>query len=113
MTSNEKLLVVPEAVSKIVFPNEQLSISNFVEYPLPAITSVPIDVPLADFFDAAEPSESVDLSKPTQQPLPPAYMVRRLVQTLSEQVATGKRSVTCAHRGMFSLRRLPFWVLGY
>ncbi|HEV7738639.1 MAG TPA: hypothetical protein VGO47_14860 [Chlamydiales bacterium] len=115
MASNNKLLEVPEQVSKVLFPNDQLSIARFLEYPLPAVTTVVHDLSLKleDFFDTMVPSDPVNLFQLAKQPLPSPHMVKKLIEDLPKQVLAGKQSITCAHGGMFNLKRLPFWILGY
>jgi hypothetical protein len=113
MASMKKLLEIPEQSLKILLPNERLSIAQFLDYPLPSITSAVSDRLLKNFFDTAAPLEHINLSQLVKQPLPSPHTVKKLVDDLPNQVLAGKQSITCPHGDIFGLKRLPFWILGY
>lgn len=111
--STNELLEIPEQFLRILLPNERLSIARFFDYPLPVITATVSDCSLKDFFDTAAPFEHINLSQLVKQPLPSPHTVKKLVEDLPNQVLSGKQSITCPDDGIFGLKRLPFWVLGY
>ncbi|KAG1854448.1 hypothetical protein DFJ58DRAFT_841367 [Suillus subalutaceus] len=109
--SDDAILIIPVSVQSIILPDQNLSVSSFLEFPLPSasITTAP---PLREYFDTDPPPEDTSyLDYLRTQPLPQLAVLHQLLEGVQRARLDGSRSIVYAHADIN--QSFPFWILTF
>ncbi|KAG2359200.1 hypothetical protein BDR07DRAFT_1415763 [Suillus spraguei] len=107
--SDDDILIIPVSVQSIILPDQNLSVSSFLQFPLPSasITTAP---PLRKYFDTDTPPEDTSyLNYLCTQPLPQLAVLHQLLEGVQHARLDGSRSIVYAHADIN--QSFPFWIL--
>ena len=96
----------------MLFPNPTLSVTQFLQFPLPIISqSSAIHLP-SEFFSHHAPTTD-DVSLISKIPVPSVPTVKELQQACKSAASSGNTSVICPHAPLASGKRVPLWIITY
>src|ERR1700728_10241 len=105
-------LDIPPNLERVLFPNSTLSVAQFLQFPLPPIsTSSTVHLPAA-FFSRHGPTVD-DVGLISKIPVPTAETVKELHLACKSAVSMGNMSVVCPHTALASEKRVPLWIITY
>lgn len=109
--SDDNILIIPVSVQSIILPAQNLSVSSFLQFPLPSasITTAP---PLRKYFHTDSPPEDQSyLNYLHSQPLPRLAVLHQLLEGVQRARLDGSRSIVYAHADIN--QSFPFWILTF
>lgn len=108
--------IIPPRTSTILLPDPGLSVSRFLEFPLPNISpnSVTEALEVTGFLSEEVPNKTMDVRHLRELPIPGRANLEQIHQYLLHLDKQNYRSVTYAHLPQGTrLTQLPKWVLVY
>ncbi|KAG2085474.1 uncharacterized protein F5147DRAFT_657050 [Suillus discolor] len=111
--SDTNVLLIPASVQSIILPDQNLSVSSFLQFSLPSasITTAP---PLRKYFSTDCPpkdSSKSYLNYLRAQPLPRLSVLHQLLEGVQRARLGGSQSIVYAHANLN--QSFPFWILTY
>ena len=103
-------LEIPPALQKVLLPNPALSVTQFLQFPFPIISST-VHLP-SEFFSRHAPTTD-DVSLISKIPVPSGVTVKELQQACKSAASSGNTSVVCPHAPLASGKRVPLWIITY
>ncbi|KAG0702314.1 hypothetical protein DFH29DRAFT_504005 [Suillus ampliporus] len=108
---SDDILVIPASVQSLILPDQNMSISSFLQFRLPSasITTTP---PLRKYFSTdCPPKDTSYLHYLHVQPLPQLAVLQQLLHEVQHARSAGSWSVVYVHADID--QSFPFWILTF
>ncbi|KIM71177.1 hypothetical protein PILCRDRAFT_93993 [Piloderma croceum F 1598] len=105
-------LEIPAKIQSEVFPDVSLSVLDFLQFPLPIVSSTATRHKPSDFFSKYQPNTQ-NIKAIQKIPIPPAKTVAELVVSCKTAVLSGTHLLKCPRVPSASAERFPVWIIPY
>ena len=102
-------LAIPPNLQKVLFPNPALSVTQFLQFPLPPISPFSAGHLPVEFFSQHAPTvDDIGLIS-----VPTAETLEELCQACKTATLLGSTSVVCPHTALAIGKHAPLWIITY
>ena len=105
-------LEIPPNLQKVLFPNPALSVTQFLQFPLPPISPFSAGHLPAAFFSRHAPTVD-NIGLISKIPVPTAETLEELRQVCKTATSLGSTSVVCPHTALAIGKHVPLWIITY
>lgn len=105
-------LEIPADLQKVLLPTPALSVTQFLQFPLPSVSPSPTVYPPSAFFSQHAPTTD-DVSLISKLPVPSIPTIQGLHQACKSTFLSENASFLCPHAPLASGLRVPLWTITY